>query len=108
MNDVVPFFAKDEVGCMRWTAFISMEVKLFLALPILVYLFHTGSEVLATGIAICLSVCGLMIYGTVLYSYRIHPGYLMLFDYQSFDLVNLKAWNHIDAYFSGVLLAFLF
>ena len=108
MNDVIPFFAKDEVGCMRWTAFLSIEVKLFLALPVLVYMFHVGNEFMAAAIALSLAVFGLVVYGSVLYFYRIHPGYLMLFDYQSFDLVSLKPWNHIDAYFSGLLLSFLF
>ena len=42
VNDLIPFFSKDLFGCMRWTAIFAIEMKLFLLLPPLVYLYHKG------------------------------------------------------------------
>ena len=81
INDLVPFFAKDLNGCMRWTSYFSIEMKLFLTLPIVVYYFHLGYQKLTTAICLIMVTLGFTIYGCSLYFYRIHPGYLNLFDY---------------------------
>lgn len=108
MNDLVPYFAKDLHGCMRWTAYFSMEMKLFLALPVVCYLYHLGHRTACIAFCAAAVLGGLGIYGWCLYVYRIHPGYLSLYDYQTFDLIHLKPWNHIDSYFLGVLIAFAY
>lgn len=108
VNDLVPWFAKDLSGCMRWTAYFAIEMKLFLALPIAVYFFHIGHQFVTTVVCSCMVGIGLFIYGSVLFTLRIHPGYLSYFDYQAFDLVHLKPWNHIDSYFCGILMSFLY
>ena len=42
MNDLIPFFEKDSFGCMRWTAIFAIEMKLFLPLPPIVFLYSHG------------------------------------------------------------------
>lgn len=53
-------------------------------------------------------VLGQILYGFSLYQNNIAPGYLNVFDFQVADLVRLKFWTHIDSYFLGILLAFLY
>ena len=42
INEIVPFYTKDYRGCMRYTAPISIEMKLFLFLPITIKLYSMG------------------------------------------------------------------
>jgi len=81
VNDLVPFFVKDLAGCMRWTAYFAMEMKLFLLLPIMVYFFHIGFELASALVCSVIATTGIIIYGCMLYTYRIHPGYLSYFDF---------------------------
>ena len=41
-NDFIPYFAKDLVGCMRWTAVFAIEMQLFLMVPLIAYVFKKG------------------------------------------------------------------
>lgn len=108
MNDIIPFYKKDMQGCMRWTAFFAIEMKLFLVLPIIAYLYHRKWYVTAIGFCLVLSSIGLVVYGLVLQYYRISPGYLHIIDFQSIDLIRFKLWSHIDSYFLGITMAFAY
>jgi hypothetical protein len=81
MNDLIPFFAKDLIGCMRWTAIFSIEMKLFLMLPIITYLYYIGKERIAFAICCLLIIIGQLFYFQSLYVLKIFPGYLHLLDY---------------------------
>ena len=53
MNDVVPYYAKDfREGCMRYASLFSIEMKLFVAVPILVLTYQLKFR--KTAISFCL------------------------------------------------------
>lgn len=81
MNDLIPFFDKDIQGCMRWTALFAIEMKLFLLLPILAYIYHSKRKAFAFLLSFSLFVIGLIVYGISLAYFKIAPGYLNLLDY---------------------------
>lgn len=47
INDFVPVFSKDLVGCLRWTAVFAVEMQLFLFVPFIAYAFVKGHQMLA-------------------------------------------------------------
>mmetsp|Transcript_18721 Transcript_18721/g.28715 ORF Transcript_18721/g.28715 Transcript_18721/m.28715 type:complete len:235 (+) Transcript_18721:940-1644(+) len=108
MNDVVPYFAKDLSGCMRWTALLSLEFKLFLAIPFFALAFHKGKIRMALYVAFGFFWAGLVTYGIILYVEKQTPGYLHMLDYDGFDLISLKPWTHIDSYAAGIFLALFY
>lgn len=108
MNDLIPFFARDLTGCMRWTAVFSIEMKFFVGLPFIVYFYHRGNELIATSFCLLIIVVGNFSYGFVLYNNKIAPGYLHQLDYEASDLVRFKPWTHMDSYASGIFLAFIY
>lgn len=81
MNDLVPFFAKDMYGCMRWTCIFAIEFKLFLMLPVVVYLWFRGYKMQSLFVATTIIIIGMFSYGFVLKKNRIAPGYMNLVDY---------------------------
>ena len=56
LNDLKPYYVKDLNGCMRFTAVYSIEFKLFLLLPILVFLYHKGYRSIIVAICITLII----------------------------------------------------
>jgi len=108
MNDVIPYYVKDFNNCMRYTAIYSIEMKLFLFLPILVLAYHKGHKLLATLCSISMIMMSFCLNIILFQYYEFMPGYLIPFDPLAFDLYVLKPWTHIDSYFSGILLGFAF
>lgn len=61
LNDVIPFYVKDLNSCMRFTAVYSIEMKLFLLLPVLTLLYHKGHKLIVIIVCILLiSLCFLI------------------------------------------------
>ena len=81
LNDLVPFFAKDMYGCMRWTCIFAIEFKLFLLLPGLVFIWFKGYKKQCIMLASAMIAIGMFSYGYVLKKNRIAPGYMNLVDY---------------------------
>ena len=54
LNDIVPYYAKDLNGCMRFTAVYSIEFKLFLFLPIFILIYHKGYKKMVVSMCITL------------------------------------------------------
>lgn len=108
VSDIVPFYVRDWKGCMRWTAMYSIDMKLFLILPPLVYIYKKGMKQGAIYITSGLVFTGLMCNMIAVRYFELFVGVTNLYDYQSIDTFMYKPWTHIEPYFSGVLLAFFY
>lgn len=108
VNDLVPFYVKDFRGCMRFTALVSIEMKLFVFLPFIVKIYQLGLK--QTAITICLSFIflGFLVNGYALYFFELNPSYLNLMDFMVLDTFALKPWIYIDSYFTGILFFILY
>lgn len=108
MSDMMPWYVREWRGCMRWTAIHSIDMKLFILLPILVQMYHKGLKRLAIMICLILVLIGLGINAFMVKYYEMNVGVMNIMDYHSVDHFMYKPYTHIDPYYCGILIAFFF
>ena len=94
-------------GCMIWTTYISIELQLFLVLPLLVLIYRLH-KITAIIILIMVIVAGICIDGFMIWYLNMIPGYLFALDANTFILYGTSIFSRIDSYFAGALMAFVY
>ena len=94
-------------GCMIWTTYISIELQLFLVLPLLVLIYRLH-KITAIIILIMVIVAGICIDGCMIWYLNMIPGYLFALDANTLILYGTSIFSRIDSYFAGALMAFVY
>jgi hypothetical protein len=107
VNDFVPADRAGVTGCMTWTTYIAIEIKLFFFLPFLLLLYKKKKTV---GLVVLWSlvVVGNVICFAVIYVNNFIPGYFVSFDTSVTNLYGIKPYVRIDSYAFGILLALFY
>ena len=107
VNNFFPTQRKYVDGCMTWGFFVSVELQLFIFLPLIILMYRFYKYV-AVALLCILTLGGAALSGFIIWYNNFIPGYLVAFDGDTINQYVIKPYVRIEAYCMGILLAMLY